>query len=93
MIIFKLKSILNKDKIYTLLAVSTISAGKKEFMTKNKRRMQKRFLTAPLKILHKKLLLETNVKVIHFLPNIVRFGCFILSFQAEKHVYVLNILI
>lgn len=43
--------------------VSTISAGKKECITKNKRRMQKRYLTAPLKILHKKLLSEANIKV------------------------------
>lgn len=43
--------------------VSTISAGKKEFITKNKRRMQKRYLTAPLKVLHKRFITETNFKV------------------------------
>nr|XP_037875642.1 uncharacterized protein LOC119630403 [Bombyx mori] len=51
------------ETFYNDDAVSTISAGKKEFITKNKRRMQKRYLAAPLKVLHKKMLAETDVKV------------------------------
>lgn len=51
------------EKFYNDDAVSTICAGKKEFITKKKVRMQKRYLTAPLKKLHKKLLSETNLRV------------------------------
>lgn len=43
--------------------VSTISAGKKEFITRNKRRMHKRYLKGPLKVLHKKILSKANIKV------------------------------
>lgn len=51
------------ENFYNDDAVSTISAGKKEFITRNKRRMQKRYLAAPLKVLHKKFLSETDVKI------------------------------
>lgn len=42
---------------------STVCAGKKEFITKNKIKMQKRYLNAPLKILYRKFLSEVNIKI------------------------------
>lgn len=48
---------------YTEEANSTIGACKKEYITRNKERKQKRYLCLPLKDLYKKFLLETNMKV------------------------------
>lgn len=42
---------------------STVAAGKKEFVTKNTKRMQKRYLTAPLIDLYKKFKKETNNRI------------------------------
>lgn len=42
---------------------STIRAGKKEYISRNQVRMQKRFLTGPLSDLYHKFKKETNIKV------------------------------
>lgn len=51
------------EEFYNDDSVSIMAAGKKEFITRKKRRMQKRYLTAPLKVLHKRLLKDTDVQV------------------------------
>lgn len=50
-------------QFYTDDANSTISAGKKEFVTKNKVKMQKRYLNAPLKTLYQKFLSQVNIRL------------------------------
>lgn len=42
---------------------STLSAAKKEFVTKNKVKMQKRYLNAPLKILYQKFISQVGIKI------------------------------
>ena len=54
------------ENFYNDDAVSTLCAGKKEFITRNKTRKQKRYLTAPLKVLHKKFIAETNVSKVSY---------------------------
>lgn len=44
-------------------ANSTACAGKREFITRNKTRMQKRYLCLPLKDMHKKFQSETKLRV------------------------------
>lgn len=51
------------QQFYTDDANSTVSAGKKDFLTKNKIKMQKRFLNAPLRSLYQKFLSEANVRI------------------------------
>lgn len=53
------------QNFYTEDVHSVISAGKKEFITRNKVRMQKRYLCLPLKDLHKKFCSQTN-SLVHY---------------------------
>lgn len=50
-------------QFYTDNANSSIAAGKKEFVTKNKIKMQKRYLNAPLKTLYFKFRSESNIRI------------------------------
>lgn len=55
-----------EEKVHTFYnddANSTLSASKKEFVTKNKVKMQKRYLNAPLKVLYQKFLSQVGIKI------------------------------
>lgn len=50
-------------KFYNDDANSSISASKKEFVTKNKLKMQKRYLNAPLKTLYQNFISQAGIKI------------------------------